>query len=924
MNVNTMHKENPLQITDKEYLKSGISLDMQYGEDADGNLLYVSPTCERITGYTIDEFKNNHQFLKSLILPEDLHFWDNHFHSKSADHIHKTKFRIKHKNGNIVWLDHVCQTFYDDQDIFRGYRGVNRDITNSKLIFDLYKTSPSVLFLWDNDEGWPVTFVSENIQKLSGYSVEEFLSNKISYIDIIHSDDIPRVSEEVKSFSELNVEEFTHRPYRIKTKSGDIKWVDDKTQIIRNKSGEITHYQGSIIDVSSKIKAELKLKESEQRYRITTEATGDVYYQLNFENMEYEFIHPNLEKLTGYKPEEIDLKNIIIKMDRMGEVLDLDIMEITRKKSNPSVFSADYLIRMKDGEEKWISDISFPYFDEAGWEKGSYGVLSDISERKNAEETIRKSKNKYLDLFEKSTDAILIIQDGKFVDCNQATVKMLGYKEKSELLLTHPSELSPELQPDGKDSNSKAEEMMSLAMGKGSHRFEWDHVNAAGEVFPVEVSLTPITNEDGTQILHTTWRNISKRKKKEKLQKALFDISEEGSKSVSIDAFYKSLHNIIKELMPAKNFYIAVHNKEKNTINFPYHVDEYDPPPTSIPFGKGLTEYVLRTEQSQIITEERDLELQKKGEVALSGELTKIWVGIYLKFEGDFKGVLVLQDYQNENAYDDENLKVLQFVSEHIVQVLDKEYAEAKLRKSFNELSVAKEKAENADRLKSIFLAQMSHEIRTPINAMLSLSSLLKDDLEDQVDEDSKMSFDLINKAGMRLIRTIDLLLNLSEIQAGTYEIISKRFNFYTDVLGKIVVDFKKQAKDKDLSIEIDMQTKDTEIVADSYTIEQIFVQLLDNAIKYTDKGEIKIKVLRNENKNMIVEISDTGIGISKDYLPDLFEPFSQEESGYTRKYDGNGIGLALVSNFCKLNEAKIEVESEQNVGSTFRVIFST
>lgn len=924
MNKKALYKETPQRIVDKEHVKSVISLDMEYGEDTDGNIIFISPTCERITGYSVDEFKNDRELIKNIILPEDLHLWDEQLRSKSKDTVYSTKFRIKHKQGNIVWIDHACQTYYDDEGFFAGFRGVNRDITNSKLIFDIYNTSPSVLFLWENKEGWPVTFVSENILNLSGYSVEDFLSNKFSYIDIIHSDDIPRVSEEVKSFSELSVKDFVHKPYRIITQNGEIKWVDDKTQVIRNKDGVITHYQGSIIDITTKIIAELKLKDSEQRYRITTEATGDVYYKLNFENMEYEYIHPNLEKLTGYKPNEIDLRSIIIKMEKMGKVLDKKILEINRKEPNVSLFNADYLIRMKNGEEKWISDTSFPYFDDAGWERGSYGVLSDISERKYFEETIRKSKNKYLDLFEKSTDAILIIQNGKFVDCNEATVKMLGYKNKSELLLTHPSELSPEKQSDGKDSAVKAEEMMNIAIEKGSHSFEWDHVRADDEVFPVEVSLTAITNEDGTQIIHTTWRDITGRKKKENLQNALFNISEEASKAVSIDEFYKSLHNIIKELMSAKNFYIAIHSGEKNVISFPYHVDEYDPPPEPQPLGNGLTEYVLRTKRSQIITEEKDLELQKKGEVDLSGELTKIWIGIYLKFEGDYKGVLVLQDYNNENAYDDESLKVLQFVSEHIVKVLDKEYAEAKLRNSFKELSIAKEKAENADRLKSIFLAQMSHEIRTPINAMLSLSSLLKDDLENQVDEDSKMSFDLINKAGMRLIRTIDLLLNLSEIQAGTYEIIPKRFNFYTDVLGKIVVDFKKQAKDKGISIEIDMKTNETEIVADSYTIEQIFVQLLDNSIKYTDQGEIKITVLRNENKNMVVEVSDTGIGISKEYLPDLFQPFSQEESGYTRKYDGNGIGLALVNNFCKLNDAKIEVESEQNKGSTFRITFPT
>ncbi len=537
-----------------------------------------------------------------------------------------------------------------------------------------------------------------------------------------------------------------------------------------------------------------------------------------------------------------------------------------------------------------------------------------------------KYQNQYLgiyqELFEKTTDASLILKDGRFINCNFATVELLKYKEKEDILEKHPYELSPPQQSDGRFSDEKAEEMIRIALKNGSHRFEWEHLTATGEILPVEVLLTPIKSDDGLQLIHTTWRDISERKKSEKIQKALFDISEEASKSKSVKEFYGALHQIIKKLMPAKNFYIAIHNAETNLISFPYHVDEYDPVPEPEPFGNGLTEYVLNTKKSHIITAEQDLELQKKGLVALSGELAKVWVGIYLNFEGNYKGVLVLQNYEDENAYNEESLKVLQFVSEHIVKVLDKEFADARLRKSFKELSEAKEKAERADRLKTTFLAQMSHEIRTPINAMLSLSSLLKDDLEDKVDEESKVSFQLINKAGLRIIRTIDLLLNLSEIQTGTYEIIKKEFNLYSDILGKIILEYKKQALDKGIEIKMKLLTDDTNIVADFYTVEQIFMHLIDNAVKYTNDGNIIIKLFRDKENKLNVEVSDTGIGITGEYLPKLFEPFTQEDEGYTRKYDGNGIGLSLVKNYCEMNNAEIEVESKKGVGTTFRVLF--
>ncbi len=132
-----------------------------------------------------------------------------------------------------------------------------------------------------------------------------------------------------------------------------------------------------------------------------------------------------------------------------------------------------------------------------------------------AEQALRESEEKYRTLFEKSRDAILILENRKFVDCNQATVEMLGYPDKARFLSTHPSELSPKHQPDGRDSFSKAQEMMALAVKNGSHRFEWNHLKAGGIVFPVEVILTTISSDRDNEVIHTTWRDISEHKKAE-------------------------------------------------------------------------------------------------------------------------------------------------------------------------------------------------------------------------------------------------------------------------------------------------------------------------------------------------------------------------------------------------------------------------
>ncbi len=140
-----------------------------------------------------------------------------------------------------------------------------------------------------------------------------------------------------------------------------------------------------------------------------------------------------------------------------------------------------------------------------------------IQKRNESETALRKSEEKYRRLFEKSKDAILIIENEIFVDCNQAAVDMLGYNDKKQLLLIHPAELSPDHQPDGQPSILKAKKMIALTAEKGSHRFEWDHVRANGVVFPVEVLLTLISSDQGKQVIHTNWRDITYRKKAEAL-----------------------------------------------------------------------------------------------------------------------------------------------------------------------------------------------------------------------------------------------------------------------------------------------------------------------------------------------------------------------------------------------------------------------
>ncbi|HEX2962127.1 MAG TPA: ATP-binding protein [Ignavibacteriales bacterium] len=246
-----------------------------------------------------------------------------------------------------------------------------------------------------------------------------------------------------------------------------------------------------------------------------------------------------------------------------------------------------------------------------------------------------------------------------------------------------------------------------------------------------------------------------------------------------------------------------------------------------------------------------------------------------------------------------------------------------KIRKVKEELSAAKEKAEESDRLKTEFLAQMSHEIRTPINTILNYISLIKEEVEKPLSEDMQFSFSAIDSSSRRMIRTIDMILNMSEIQTGRFECNYQEIDLGKDVIRNIKNEFSSMADVKNLKLNIRNAAENAVIKGDLYTINQILVNLLHNAIKYTNSGEISLSIYRPEAEKICIDVSDTGIGMSEDYQKKLFMPFSQEEQGYRRKFEGNGLGLALVKKYCEFNNAEILVKSTKGVGSTFTVVFN-
>lgn len=242
-------------------------------------------------------------------------------------------------------------------------------------------------------------------------------------------------------------------------------------------------------------------------------------------------------------------------------------------------------------------------------------------------------------------------------------------------------------------------------------------------------------------------------------------------------------------------------------------------------------------------------------------------------------------------------------------------------KRIMEELIRAKEQAEQSNKLKDAFIANMSHEIRTPLNGILGFTSLIKDTYYNIINEEDKELFRGIDSSGRRITRTIDLILNYSRLQVGEYSMDLKEMNIEV-VCKHLLSEFKTAAEYKSISLSLEKLTENTSIFTDEYSATHAISNLIDNAIKYTKEGFVKITLYENHKKELLLDVHDSGIGMSEDFLEHIFEPYLQEQMGYGRAYEGVGLGLSLIKKFLNMINATISIKSAKGVGSTFTINF--
>jgi signal transduction histidine kinase len=246
-----------------------------------------------------------------------------------------------------------------------------------------------------------------------------------------------------------------------------------------------------------------------------------------------------------------------------------------------------------------------------------------------------------------------------------------------------------------------------------------------------------------------------------------------------------------------------------------------------------------------------------------------------------------------------------------------KRHAE-ELEHARHEAEIAKVQAEDANLAKSQFLANMSHELRTPLNAIIGYAEMLVEDAEDIGHETFIPDLEKIQTAGRHLHGLINDVLDLSKIEAGRMELLLEDVDV-AQLIDNVRSTIHSVVSEKDNAFVVELADDVGIIRSDPMKLRQILFNLLSNAAKFTESGTVTLTASR-EPGEIVFGVSDTGIGMSREQLSRLFQPFMQADTSTTRRYGGTGLGLTITRRFAELLGGTVEVESEPGVGTTFTV----
>ena len=652
------------------------------------------------------------------------------------------------------------------------------------------------------------------------------------------------------------------------------------THGVYNDSGDLISVEGIAQDITEeKIQANL-LETSELRLNLAINSANIGIWDWDLVSNEV-YLSASWKKMLGYEDHELENN-----LETWKENIHPDDLETAIKRVNEylngtySFYKSVHRMKTKSGRYIRILDTGkIVEYDANGVPKRFIGTHIDITTQMKQSEELKLQKRAFEEIFEQSSQGLLTIEDGVYTKCNQQVLKLLHADSKEEILGKSPSDISPKYQDDGSLSRDKEIDMREKTKIYGIYTFEWLHRTFDGEIFPCEVTTVPLLMPGDKEVVHVTWRDLRVEKQKTlellESQTYLENIMEsalDGIVTINQKGIIQSFNKAAEELF-------GFHRSEVIGQNVKILIPE----PHYSNHDQYLENY-LTTGIAKAIGKTAELPAKRK-----DGSLFTCSLRI---------GEIKTNDKRIFTA---------------LVQDISKQ------KEIEREMLEAKNEAQKALKAKSEFLANMSHEIRTPMNAITGNTFLLK---QTSLNNDQNAFVEKVENATNHLIGIINDVLDFSKIEAGKMELEETEFDF-EEILNSLSDIFVFQLKGKDLELLYDIDdTMPYNLIGDPLRLTQILINLIGNAIKFTQEGSIvlqtKVIQVKNSTATISFTIRDTGIGMTQEQVKKIFSTYAQADSSTTRNYGGTGLGLAISRFLVEKMEGSLECHSEPDVGSEF------
>jgi PAS domain S-box-containing protein len=668
--------------------------------------------------------------------------------------------------------------------------------------------------------------------------------------------------------------------------------------------------EGNVKGVLSSARDITEQKKSEEQLFLLANALKSINEAVSITDMDDRVLFLNKAFLDTYGFTESDLRQepigVIRSTNNPPEIVK-EILPATLRGG----WSGELLNRKKDGTEFPVLLSTAVVKNSRGEATAMIGVANDISESRKTQQSLQHSEERFRSVTESASDAIITI-DGEenIIGWNRGAEKLFGYKEqeirgKSLNLLIHS---------EYRDQQFRVIELLKQGGGKylKGKTVEVGGLRKNGLVFPVELSFSAWKTSEG-QFYTGILRDITKRKRTELENQVIYEITQGVAATSHLDELLKLIHQSLGKVVYAENCFVALHDPKTGLFSFPYFIDKFDQKPEPTSMGKSCTNYVFRTVEPLLLTQEIFDRLIKQNEVELVGSPSPSWIGIPLQTPSKVIGSLVLQHYEKEYVYSESDVKFLSSIGSQIAISIER-------KKSEEEIIVKNELLQAANAEKDKFFSILAHDLRGPLSAFVAATQILTEQIQ-TMEKEEIMDISMSMKSSATNIYTLlENLLEWSRLRRGGMDFIPEKLNLI-EKIGDCVDVLSESARKKKIEILISIPS-DLWILADNHMFDTVIRNLVSNAIKFTPAGgKVNVKAEKRSDNSVEIKIKDSGIGMTPELKDKLFKINEKTSRPGTEGEASTGLGLLLCKEFIDKHGGKIYVESETGKGSTFSFI---